>query len=166
MLPAGLTALAGAPVAEHAAARTETVATKATTQLRTASARLMRLSPPRRTAWHLLAPLRRGCPQHVTVGPFRSTSNRPRPPTSSRPARISSGWPDLNRRPLDPQSSALTKLRHSPFTVVRGQSPRTAATLPSAPSFGPACNHEGNPRSVTGHLGFVSQVSVERKITL
>jgi hypothetical protein len=25
-----------------------------------------------------------------------------------------SGWPDLNRRPLDPQSSALTKLRHSP----------------------------------------------------
>ena len=26
-----------------------------------------------------------------------------------------SGWPDLNRRPLDPQSSALTKLRHSPY---------------------------------------------------
>src|SRR5579862_4359348 len=33
-----------------------------------------------------------------------------------------SGWPDLNRRPLDPQSSALTKLRHSPchaFILVR-----------------------------------------------
>ncbi len=25
-----------------------------------------------------------------------------------------SGWGDLNSRPLDPQSSALTKLRHSP----------------------------------------------------
>ena len=25
-----------------------------------------------------------------------------------------SGWPDLNRRPLDPQSSALSKLRYSP----------------------------------------------------
>jgi hypothetical protein len=30
-----------------------------------------------------------------------------------------SGWPDLNRRPLDPQSSALTKLRHSPSVVLR-----------------------------------------------
>ena len=29
-----------------------------------------------------------------------------------------SGWPDLNRRPLDPQSSALTKLRHSPLRTV------------------------------------------------
>ncbi len=28
-----------------------------------------------------------------------------------------SGWPDLNRRPLDPQSSALTKLRHSPCVL-------------------------------------------------
>ena len=26
-----------------------------------------------------------------------------------------SGWGDLNSRPLDPQSSALTKLRHSPY---------------------------------------------------
>jgi hypothetical protein len=29
-------------------------------------------------------------------------------------APLSSGWGDLNSRPLDPQSSALTKLRHSP----------------------------------------------------
>jgi hypothetical protein len=28
-----------------------------------------------------------------------------------------SGWGDLNPRPLDPQSSALTKLRHSPWQV-------------------------------------------------
>jgi hypothetical protein len=28
-----------------------------------------------------------------------------------------SGRPDLNRRPLDPQSSALTKLRHGPFDL-------------------------------------------------
>ena len=28
-----------------------------------------------------------------------------------------SGWRDLNSRPLDPQSSALTKLRHSPLLL-------------------------------------------------
>jgi hypothetical protein len=28
---------------------------------------------------------------------------------------LASGWGDLNSRPLDPQSSALTKLRHSPL---------------------------------------------------
>ena len=28
-----------------------------------------------------------------------------------------SGWGDLNSRPLDPQSTALTKLRHSPHSV-------------------------------------------------
>ena len=35
--------------------------------------------------------------------------------------RFASGWGDLNSRPLDPQSSALTKLRHSPhvFPLVR-----------------------------------------------
>src|SRR5690349_11304659 len=32
------------------------------------------------------------------------------------PAVIPSGWRDSNPRPLDPQSSALTKLRHSPWT--------------------------------------------------
>ena len=40
-----------------------------------------------------------------------------------------SGWPDLNRRPLDPQSSALTKLRHSP----RWSPPMTGAVSSEAP---------------------------------
>ena len=31
------------------------------------------------------------------------------------PAQILSGWGDLNSRPLVPQTSALTKLRHSPY---------------------------------------------------
>ena len=39
-----------------------------------------------------------------------------------------SGWPDLNRRPLDPQSSALTKLRHSPYG-------RSVTVLPGAPGL-------------------------------
>ena len=48
-----------------------------------------------------------------------------------------SGWPDLNRRPLDPQSSALTNLRHSPFPYV--PTPVSNDTLPteaSNPVFG------------------------------
>src|SRR5581483_5619960 len=36
------------------------------------------------------------------------------PPTCT----LWSGWGDLNSRPLDPQSSALTKLRHSPWGVI------------------------------------------------
>src|SRR5687768_2583792 len=42
-----------------------------------------------------------------------------------------SGWPDLNRRPLDPQSSALTKLRHSPWSIEE----YTDGPLPLRPSF-------------------------------
>jgi hypothetical protein len=38
-------------------------------------------------------------------------------PCSRRDCRSASGWGDLNSRPLDPQSSALTKLRHSPFLL-------------------------------------------------
>jgi hypothetical protein len=40
-----------------------------------------------------------------------------------------SGWADLNRRPLDPQSSALSKLRHSPQ---RHPNPSLIADLPWA----------------------------------
>jgi hypothetical protein len=35
-------------------------------------------------------------------------------------APLSSGRADSNRRPLDPQSSALTKLRHGPYAVYLG----------------------------------------------
>jgi hypothetical protein len=42
------------------------------------------------------------------------------------PAIKWSGWRDLNSRPLDPQSSALTKLRHSPFPVSRLRKPARA----------------------------------------
>ena len=42
-----------------------------------------------------------------------SLSPMSRHTANGRAGRVS-GWPDLNRRPLDPQSSALTKLRHSP----------------------------------------------------
>jgi hypothetical protein len=45
----------------------------------------------------------------------------------------SSGWPDLNRRPLDPQSSALTKLRHSPCAVLPGQSGEPRANSTASP---------------------------------
>ena len=46
----------------------------------------------------------------------------------SRDLPFPSGWGDLNSRPLDPQSSALTKLRHSPCG--------DASLAPPAPPFG------------------------------
>src|SRR5262249_32174618 len=39
-------------------------------------------------------------------------------------------WPDLNRRPLDPQSSALTKLRHSPYSPVSLGGPGLSFAVP------------------------------------
>ena len=44
-----------------------------------------------------------------------------------RIARTSSGWGDLNSRPLVPQTSTLTKLRHSPL-LRRAQSTKNAIT--------------------------------------
>ncbi len=66
----------------------------------------------------------------------RTSVHGPEVPTTSRPALTTwSGCRDLNPGPLDPQSSALTKLRHSPSLV--GAHPHAdpsdrAATQPSA----------------------------------
>jgi hypothetical protein len=51
-----------------------------------------------------------------------------------------SGCRDLNPGPLDPQSSALTKLRHSPCAVVLIQSERRTDTLSHPPSV-LTCSH-------------------------
>ena len=40
-----------------------------------------------------------------------------------------SGRADSNRRPLDPQSSALTKLRHGPSASTREFTPRSPPSL-------------------------------------
>src|SRR5690606_22743090 len=62
-----------------------------------------RSPPPHRRARHRQLP-----------PPGRSN----KPPDSKKPPGSGgfgeSGWGDSNSRPLDPQSSALTKLRHSP----------------------------------------------------
>lgn len=61
------------------------------------------------------------------------------PPVSTRAAAyedvetVKSGWGDSNSRPLDPQSSALTKLRHSPYVCVRisTEEPRSSGATDS-----------------------------------
>src|SRR5204862_3773744 len=47
-----------------------------------------------------------------------------------------SGRADLNRRPLDPQSSALTKLRHGPMlrSILPARTSRGLSSPPSPPS--------------------------------
>src|SRR5882762_2251269 len=48
--------------------------------------------------------------------------------------RPQSGWGDLNSRPLDPQSSALSKLRYSPRPLSYRPAPlRTAPAGPGRP---------------------------------
>ncbi len=57
--------------------------------------------------------------------------------------RIQSGRQDLNLRPLDPQSSALARLRHAPVRVPRRREAvglRAAFGGTSIPQFRPAFN--------------------------
>src|SRR5665213_3629861 len=59
-------------------------------------------------------------------------------PRLRRPAPSWSGCRDLNPGPLDPQSSALTKLRHSPWRFRRdGNGPVPADRQTTAPDLGP-----------------------------
>ena len=53
--------------------------------------------------------------QPVSVQKSTGNSNEKAPVTSDDITGAESGWRDLNPRPLDPQSSALAKLRYSPF---------------------------------------------------
>jgi hypothetical protein len=62
--------------------------------------------------------------------------------------RSESGCRDLNPGPLDPQSSALTKLRHSPHSVRPTQSSRTAEDQPSPTVEGDHCNQTCNPITI------------------
>ena len=65
-----------------------------------------------------------------------------------------SGWRDLNSRPLDPQSSALTKLRHSPYvSSTKPLASRPPADQPSA-SFGdPPSRDPDRPGAVGADTG-------------
>ncbi len=47
----------------------------------------------------------------------------PPPDNAVTRENVESGWPDLNRRPLRPERSALTKLRHSPLPRTGGWTP-------------------------------------------
>lgn len=51
---------------------------------------------------------------------------------SCEPQALTSGWPDLNRRPLRPERSALAKLRHIPL----GRRGSVVELQPSAPGGG------------------------------
>jgi hypothetical protein len=79
----------------------------------------------------------------------RSSSGNARAPSS--PPLMWSGWPDLNRRPLDPQSSALTKLRHSP-SFFRPSDPNRYSCPPLPQGAPPARRPPGPPESwrITG----------------
>lgn len=65
----------------------------------------------------------------------------------------SSDWPDSNRRPPDPQSGALTKLRHNPFPawgwIVRHPSPCREYPLSGVPEQAPERFHGGRTRNRT-----------------
>ena len=69
--------------------------------------------------------------------------------TSSDP----SDWPDSNRRPPDPQSGALTKLRHNPFPawgwIVRHPTPRREFPPLGVPEQAPERFHGGRTRNRT-----------------
>lgn len=87
-----------------------------------------------------------------------------------------SDWPDSNRRPPDPQSGALTKLRHNPFPagwMVRHSSRRRMVPFLQGryPTVGgganprelPSASHRGVPEShgALRRFGSVAELSVD-----